>query len=172
MSRIDSKTMGASLAQIEEVYRQRAADFERVATAIVRDPDAARDVVQDAFVALIRKRGSFERRGSLDAWAWRSVVNTALNRQRTARRHITRPFVEQPPEHSQSEADHDLDGRILTVLINLPEKQRLVVFLRYYADLDYDTIAASLGISPGTVASALHSAHRSLRPHLSTEVIQ
>jgi RNA polymerase sigma factor (sigma-70 family) len=54
----------------------------------------------------------------------------------------------------------------------LPEKERLIVFLRYYADLDYDTIAASLGISAGTVGSALHSAHRSLRVHLSTEVIQ
>jgi len=117
MAGIGSKTTGASLAEIERLYRQRAADFERVATAIVRDPDAARDVVQDAFVSLVRKRGRFARRGSLDAWAWRSVVNAALNRQRTVRRHFTQPIADRLPEHAGSEAEHELDGQILASLL-------------------------------------------------------
>jgi RNA polymerase sigma factor (sigma-70 family) len=172
MPRIGSKPAGASLAEIEGLYRRRAADFERVATAIVRDSDAARDVVQDAFVSLVRKRRSFARRGSLDAWAWKSVVNAALNRQRAVRRHMSSPLIDQPAEPSRSDVERAWDERILASLMALPEKERLIVFLRYYADLDYDTIAASLGISAGTVGSALHSAHRSLRVHLSTEVIQ
>jgi len=45
----------------------------------------------------------------------------------------------------------------------LPERQRLVVFLRYYADLDYSAIAEALEISPGTVAATLNSARASLR---------
>lgn len=163
---------GASLAEIEGLYRERAADFERVATAILRDSDAARDVVQDAFVNLVRKRASFGRRGSLDAWAWKSVVNAALNRQRTARRHMTSRLVERPAEQRAADAERPVDERVLVSLMSLPEKERVIVFLRYYADLDYDTIATTLGISHGTVGSALHSAHRSLRVHLSTEVIQ
>ena len=51
----------------------------------------------------------------------------------------------------------------------LPERQRLILFLRHYADLDYETIAAAVGIRRGTVAAALHAAHRTLR-HALTEV--
>ena len=45
----------------------------------------------------------------------------------------------------------------------LPERQRLVLFLRYYADLDYGAIAVVLGIRPGTVGAALNAAHDALR---------
>jgi RNA polymerase sigma factor (sigma-70 family) len=49
-------------------------------------------------------------------------------------------------------------------LVNsLPERQRFVLFLRYYADLDYAGIGTALGISSGTVAASLHAAHQSLR---------
>jgi RNA polymerase sigma factor (sigma-70 family) len=47
--------------------------------------------------------------------------------------------------------------------VALPERQRLALFLRYYADLDYAAIAAALGISPGTVGALLHTARTSLR---------
>jgi RNA polymerase sigma factor (sigma-70 family) len=49
----------------------------------------------------------------------------------------------------------------------LPERQRLALFLRYYADLDYRTIADTLGIRPGTVAATLNAAHATLRSTLS-----
>ena len=45
----------------------------------------------------------------------------------------------------------------------LPERQRLVLFLRYYADLPYEAIGRVLGIERGTVAATLHAAHASLR---------
>jgi RNA polymerase sigma-70 factor (ECF subfamily) len=45
----------------------------------------------------------------------------------------------------------------------LPERQRLVVFLRYYGDLDYRGIADVLGLREGTVAATLHQAQRALR---------
>ena len=48
----------------------------------------------------------------------------------------------------------------------LPARQRLIVFLRYYADLDYATIAGALEIAPGTVGAALHAAHNSVRKQL------
>ena len=48
----------------------------------------------------------------------------------------------------------------------LPERQRLVLFLRYYADLDYRAIASAVGISVGTVGSTLNAAHAALRDAL------
>jgi RNA polymerase sigma-70 factor (ECF subfamily) len=171
MSILGAHALGASLAEIETVYRRRGAEFERVATAIVRDREIARDVVQDAFVTLVQRRGSFARRGTVDAWAWKAVVNTALNRRRTTRRHAV-TALDDLADYSGTAVEREVDRRVLASLNELPERQRLVVFLRYYADLDYATIGASLGISPGTVASALNSAHRSLHRHLATEVTQ
>ena len=45
----------------------------------------------------------------------------------------------------------------------LPERQRTILFLRHYADLDYERIASTLGIERGTVAATLHAAHAKLR---------
>ena len=52
------------------------------------------------------------------------------------------------------------------VLAELPERQRLVVFLRYFADLEHARIAEALGIRPGTVAATLNAAHAALRRRL------
>ena len=49
------------------------------------------------------------------------------------------------------------------VVAGLPERQRLVLFLRHYADLDYRSIATALDVTPGTVGASLNAAHASLR---------
>jgi RNA polymerase sigma factor (sigma-70 family) len=48
----------------------------------------------------------------------------------------------------------------------LPERQRLAVYLRYYADLDYRAIAAVLAVKVGTVSATLSAAHNRLREQL------
>jgi RNA polymerase sigma-70 factor (ECF subfamily) len=60
-------------------------------------------------------------------------------------------------------------SELLARVAELPERQRLVVFLRYFADLDYREIAEALDIRVGTVSATLHAAHASLRSSL-TEV--
>ncbi len=52
----------------------------------------------------------------------------------------------------------------------LTERQREVLFLHYFADLDYATIADALGISPGTVGATLSTARGAMRRALSSEV--
>jgi RNA polymerase sigma factor (sigma-70 family) len=168
MRQVTTLGSAASLDEIEGVYRERAAQFERVAAAILRDREAARDAVQDAFATVVRKRGGFARRGSVDAWIWRAVVNTALNRLRTDRRQAERRSA-QRTSIDDRRLDDPRDAGVLAELARLPQRQRLVVFLRYYADLDYTAIGAALGISPGTVASTLNSAHTALRRLLDEE---
>src|ERR671915_1258281 len=73
---------GASLSEIEAVYRERFPEFRRVAAAIVGDRDTALDVVQEAFGRAIRRRRTFRGDGPLDAWIWRLVVNTATDYRR------------------------------------------------------------------------------------------
>ena len=54
-------------------------------------------------------------------------------------------------------------AELAPVVAALPERQRHAIFLRYYADLDYRTIASILGIEVGTVSATLAAAHRSIR---------
>jgi RNA polymerase sigma-70 factor (ECF subfamily) len=58
------------------------------------------------------------------------------------------------------------DGAVRRQLAALPERQRLVLFLRYYADLSYSEIGEALGLRTGTVSATLAAAHRSLRGRL------
>jgi RNA polymerase sigma-70 factor (ECF subfamily) len=151
-------TRGASLADIEAVYRSRFGEFCSVASAILRDREAGGDAVQEAFAKAVRKRRDFRRDGSLDAWLWRAVVNTALSERRKGAARDVRE-----PERTADQPDGD---DVRAVIQRLPERQRLVVFLRYWADLDYAAIADALAIAPGTVAAALHAAHTSIRNSL------
>jgi RNA polymerase sigma factor (sigma-70 family) len=155
---------GADLADIEAVYRRRLAELRRVAAAITGDRDAALDVVQDAFTTAVRQRTAFRGDGTVDAWLWRIVVNearAATRRPTTVRAHAATD--EAAPTNGDSAGGSDV---IAASLLTLPERQRLVLFLRYYADLDYATIAAVAGIAPGTVAATLNAAHRALRVRL------
>jgi RNA polymerase sigma-70 factor (ECF subfamily) len=154
---------GATIDDLRSVYEQRLAELRRVAAAIVGDRELASDVVQDAFVRAVRQRRSFTGRGSLDAWVWRIVVNTA----RDARAGLARIDGEVGELPAAGGGDDERRELVRAAVESLPERQRLVVFLRVYADLDYGTIAAVMGIQSGTVAATLNAAHAKLRELLS-----
>ena len=59
--------------------------------------------------------------------------------------------------------DADEQRAVRAWITALPERQRLAVYLRYYADLDYRSIAEALGIEVGTVSATLSAAHENLR---------
>ena len=154
-----STSTGATLAELETLYRSRLPHFLRVATAVTGDRDRAYDAVQEAFGRAIRRRSTYERRGELEAWLWRFVVNAARDERR---RFDERAFI--PGETGVPPNGHGGEhARLVGAIALLPERQRLALFLRYYADLDYATIAEALGVARGTVAATLSAAHTALR---------
>jgi RNA polymerase sigma-70 factor, ECF subfamily len=151
---------GASLDDLEDLYRRRFDVLARVAASVTRDPDRALDAVQEGFAAAVRKRGSFRGDGPLEAWVWRIVLNVARS---DARRSAP------PADRDQRAATNghpERDAELRIALARLPERQRTAVFLRYYADLDYAAIGEALGITEGTVAATLNAAHAALRTRL------
>jgi len=150
----------ALLAEIESLYRERFADFVAVAASIVGERESAREAVQDAFASIVRTRRDFRREAPLDAWVWRAVVNAARKKRGRYAREVQ---LRQTPTAANGSAPHDEGMELATLVAALPERQRLVLFLRYYADLDYRRIAQILRIEVGTVSATLHAAHASLR---------
>src|SRR5262249_36936942 len=161
---------GAGLEQIEAVYHGRLAELRRVATAITGSREAGLDAVQDAFALAVHRRAQFRGTGRLEAWLWRIVVNTA--RDAAARLRASRSVPADDLLESGDSAALDADPRALEVqarIRELPDRQRVAVFLHYYADLDYATIADVLEISVGTVGATLSQARQNLH-RLLTEV--
>jgi len=125
------------------------------------DVELAHDAVQDAFARALRGRSSYRGTGSVEGWVWRTVVNAARNARR-----------DRPPSHlpldelgdeTPSVNGQAPPGDVRAMIAALPERQRLVLFLRYYADLDYRAIADALEIRQGTVGATLNQAHAALR---------
>jgi RNA polymerase sigma factor (sigma-70 family) len=156
------------LAQIESLYRERFADFVAVAASIVGERESAREAVQDAFASVVRSRRNFRREGPLEAWVWRAVINAARKKRRGYARDAHARGTAPTMNGAAPEREEGLE--LATLVAALPERQRLVLFLRYYADLDYRRIAQILGVRTGTVSASLHAAHRTLRQALNEVV--
>jgi RNA polymerase sigma-70 factor (ECF subfamily) len=157
---------GASLEEIERIYRSRLAQFRRVATAISGDRELGYEAVQEGFALAVRRRADFRGDGSLEAWLWRIVLNAARSQRRRGEQAV-------PAEPAASNGHIDAAAEHLRAAMTLlSERQRLVLFLHYYADLDYAAIAEALGIASGTVGATLHSARAALRRVLEEERVQ
>jgi RNA polymerase sigma factor (sigma-70 family) len=165
MRRTRANRRGASPEEIRAVYERDFARFLAAATAIAGDRETGRDAVQDAFARALDRAESFRGESALEAWLWRIVVNSAREQRRSQ------------PRESAAAARADAvvspngyrggqDDEVRRAVSELPDRQRLAVFLRYYADLDYEAIASALGIAPGTVAATLNAAREHVRRSL------
>jgi RNA polymerase sigma-70 factor, ECF subfamily len=157
------------LAEIEARYRSDFHLFVRVAAALTGDVNTGLDVVQDAFSSAVRSRLRFRADGPIEAWLWSIVLNTARTAQRSAKQRRQREQVA-PRAEQVDERDPDAQESLRARVAALPERQRQVVFLRYYADMDYRAIAEALGMATGTVSATLSAAHAALRIDEPTEV--
>jgi RNA polymerase sigma factor (sigma-70 family) len=151
---------GATPAEIESLYGERFRVFLLSVTALLGDGEGALDVVQEGFSLALQRRASFRGDGSVEGWVWRIVLNVARDRQRSSRKEW------RLPPGAAGEERNEPDGDLREALLALPERQRLAIFLRYYADLSYEEIAAALDVRPGTVGASLHAAHAALRRDL------
>jgi RNA polymerase sigma-70 factor, ECF subfamily len=150
--------------ELEALYKERYPRFLRVAVASLGDIERGRDAVHETFVRAIRSFEDFRGEGSLDAWVWRILVNVCLAEKRRQR------DLAEYPEGPVSDGEPVDWPEVRAAIAALPERQRTTLFLRHYADLDYDQIGLVLGVARGTVAASLHAAHSRLRDVLSGEV--
>jgi RNA polymerase sigma-70 factor, ECF subfamily len=154
---------GSLTREIEITYRLRYRQFLRVATAILGDEASGHDAVQEAFVQALREPQSFRGEGPVEAWVWRMVVNAALAARR---RRVAQSETPEAGEAASANGHMADEAGVRAWVAALPERQRLAVYLRYYADLDYRAIAHVLGVEVGTVSATLSSAHQALRRSL------
>jgi RNA polymerase sigma-70 factor (ECF subfamily) len=155
--------MAASVTDIELLYRDRFLVFRDGLASISGSREAAREAVQEAFARALRDRRRFRGDGSLEAWVWRIAVNQALKAKREVRARWDADVEVASGDAPQS------DAAVREAVRALSPRRRLVVFLRYFADLPYRDIARICGVSEGTVAATLSQSHAELLEHLRAE---
>jgi len=141
------------------------ARLDAAARLILRDPELARDAVQDALIRAWRDLPGLRDPDRFDAWFRRLTVNACLDLARSRRR---RPIeveinpLDAPtqPDPSGALADRELVDRALQ---RLDPGHRAVVALHYLLGMPLPDVAASLGIPLGTAKSRLHHALAAMR---------
>jgi RNA polymerase sigma-70 factor (ECF subfamily) len=154
----------AAAREIEELYRRRQSAFVNGIAPVAGGYEQARDAVQEAFVRALRRRRSYRGEGSLESWVWAIAIRAALDLRRNGRELLRDEALERVglPEPER-------DPQLAQALAELPPRRRLIVFLRYFADLSYADIARICEIDEGTVAAALAQARVGLAERLESE---
>jgi len=151
--------------EFAEFFRASWEPCLRAVVAVVGSLQPAEDQVAEAFAKAWASWRKVRRHPAPRAWVVRTALNTGASWWRRRRREL--PL-----------ADHDvtalgdlgdgLDTTLLTALWRLPPRQREVIALRIFLDLDTDTIARQLGIEAGTVRMHLSRGVTALRHELTT----
>ncbi len=160
MSRGDRDALAA-------LYDRHSGLMYGVARRMLRDPQAAEDVVQDVVLEAWRRASTYSSaRGSVRTWLMMRLRSRALDRIRSApaRREVA---VEDPRAVAVASADDPQLGvdraRVREVLATLPPDQRQVLELAYFRGLSSREIAVQVGTPVGTVKSRTRAGLEKLR---------
>src|SRR5262245_47235356 len=153
-----------------QLVRRHGDRLYAVAYRIVRDPELARDALQDGFVLAWRDIPTLREPDRFEAWLQRIVTNVCiaqLSRERRLSSRLSVLAVEpRSPDEIASVDDRD---QIERGFRRLKPEERALLTLRHYAGYEPSEIAAVLGIPAGTVRSRLHHAHKQMRAALEAE---
>jgi RNA polymerase sigma-70 factor (ECF subfamily) len=167
-----SEQRDETISPIDRLYAQYGRPAFALAYRVLGDPEAAEDVVQDAFLAVWRNSATCERLGgNVRPWLMAVVRNRAIDVMRAGR---SRPVISAaldeayfiPAEGSDpaGQVVHRLDAiSLYHAVAALPPVQRETVELAYFAGLSYLEVAERMGAPLGTVKSRIRLALRRLR---------
>jgi RNA polymerase sigma factor (sigma-70 family) len=154
---------------VASLQAERGAELWGLARHLGLSPEEADDAVQETLLRLwsaLRDGQSIDRP---DAWAFRTLYRSAMDRHRWRRRGrlLAERLGAQPSRGP--EVDHADRMAVWEAVETLPERQRLAIYLRYRADLPFEEIGRILGIAAPSARSHVSRALDALRAQLGEE---
>jgi RNA polymerase sigma-70 factor (ECF subfamily) len=170
---VSATGLTAARAFVEELYARHHGEIYAYLARMLRDPELAADLTQDAFVKAYRAYDTLEDPAHARAWLYQIAHRVALDDLR--RRRIIRflPWTGESRGSSPS-AEHlvmetRLSGDLQRALNRIPERQRAALLLAEVHDLTGLELAAALGVSHVAARALLTRARESLRQALAAE---
>ena len=155
--------MGHEQDEFADFYRASRDSCLGAVTAVVGDPGRAEEQVAEAFTRAWMSWGKVRGHAAPRAWVVRTALNLGVSWWR--RRHREVPLAEHDAAAPAGPGD-GVDPALIAALRRLPARQREVLALRIFLDLDTESTAKVLGIAPGTVTAHLYRAVAALRRDL------
>ena len=151
---------------LESLMEQYGDEIKRFCTLQLKDPFQAEDAAQDTFVKAWKALDTFRNESSQKTWLMHIAVNVCRDYQRTGWfRHINRSITpEDLPEQGRETVYPD--GEVSRAIMSLPDRERLVVLLRYYEGLSLKETATAAGMSLATAKRQLSKANQLLHQRL------
>jgi RNA polymerase sigma-70 factor (ECF subfamily) len=168
----------AAFHALFQKYHRRA---YAVALGVLKRPEDAMDVVQDAFIKVHKNIGAFQGSSSFYTWLYRIVMNLAIDHVRRTRRVVEwgddvplheaagdRTLVPKVEDENPSRTlvRRELSDKIRQALDALPEYHRAVILLREVEGMSYEEMAEVLEVPKGTIMSRLFHARRKMQDQL------
>ncbi len=163
----------AADAFIEDLFARHHGEIYAYVMRMVRDPELAADLTQDAFIKAYRAHATLEKPENARAWLYQIAHRVTLDELR--RRKIIRflPWTGESRGAAASAEHEALEGRLSgdleRALARIPERQREALIMAEIHDLTGLELAAALGISHVAARALLTRARESLRRALADE---
>lgn len=138
----------------------------RYAAWVLRDPEIAREVVQETFLRLCREEPS-KLRGHVAQWLFTVCRNLAFDSRKREARMTSLDDVEIGVDSNAEQ--REAIGEIFRLVENLPKNQREVVYLKFQCDLSYKEISGVTKLTVGHVGLLLHNALKAIRKRVVSE---
>ncbi len=154
-----------------ELYQQYAGAIFRFCRRALPTKEDAEDATTEIFMKVRQKLGTYDSSRPLTAWLYKVASNhcwDTLRRRRIRQDLETGDLETLPLEHpdpnqlEQLQIDHT-SKEVRAALAKLPDRARMALVLRYYADMSYDEIADTLGVRRAFVGVLLLRARHQLR---------
>jgi RNA polymerase sigma factor (sigma-70 family) len=158
--------MGSQSLDFEEFYRGARDECLRAVLVSIGDRDLAQELVDEAFARACASWRKVSKHPAPAAWVVRTALNENISRWRRRRREVAVPDPGRFALPGADGAGSAVDPRIMAALMRLPPRQRHVIALRVFLDLDTERTAQVLGVAPSTVKAHLARAIGALRDDL------
>ena len=142
---------------------------------IVLDHDDANDVVQNTFIKVHLNVENFNENSTLFTWMYRIATNEALNFIKSKAKKIglkNEEWIEAIADNLEADLFFDGDEAALILqkeISKLPEKQRIVFNMRYFDEMNYDSISEILDTSVGALKASYHHAVKKIKTKLTND---
>lgn len=150
-----------------DIIREHQSMVFSIAWHYLGDRSLAEDVAQEVFLELYQRLATIQSAAHLTFWLRRVAVHRSIDQGRKQQNRREQELEEIPePSAERSGSDVLLHQRLRQTLVALPEKQRMVVVLRYQEDMGPGEIAELMNMPVNTVKSTLHRTLEEMRKKL------